>query len=88
MKRTYIQANHLQDLTIMDIVLLSSTIFFTSMLIFSAYLMSEGHNKYGFIALALGSMYFTANNTVNFKWLHAGTWLSVFGLAMKGIIGF
>jgi hypothetical protein len=88
MKRTYIQTNDLKDLSIMDIAHLASTIFFTSTLIFSAYLMSEGFNKGGFIALALGSIYFVAANTVNFRWLYAGTWLTVFGLAMKGVMGF
>ena len=88
MKRTYIQTNNLEDLTIMNIVSIGSTIFFTATLLFSVYLMSENLNKQGFIALALGSFYFMARNTMNFKCLYVGTWFGIFALAMKGVVGY
>jgi hypothetical protein len=87
MKKQQFQLNNFNDLPVIDIIEVSSTLFFNGMLMFSAYMMSIHSYKHGFISLSVSCIYFLAHNLMKLKPLKAITWFVIFGFAIKGVMG-
>ncbi len=75
------------DMPVLEIISISSSAFFTSMLVLSAYLMSIHKLQYGFAALIAASFYLATYNAINLKLFTAFAWLAVMIFALKGFLG-
>jgi hypothetical protein len=87
MKRTCIPTNKFETVTILDVIEAATKVFFSILLILSAYLMSEQSYKEGFICLLFSSIYFVALNAANLKMPKALIWVTILGLSLKGFLG-
>lgn len=87
MKRITKESKCWDDLSVISIIEVALSLFFTGLMLMSAYLISSQSYSEGFLTLAVTCIYFICNNVAKLKLLKAATWLTILGLSLKGLLG-
>lgn len=87
MRNTQYNNNKFCDMSVIEMLSIASSTFFTSLLVLAAYLMSIQNYNYGFASLVASGTYFAFSNAANLKLLTALAWAGVSIFALKGMLG-